>query len=307
MNNSAWFVSLGSQFVTTSARRELHQRLIAEQIDAAPNVEAERKAIVLAGPPGAGKSTRLNEILGAQRDKYLVIDADEFKQGLLHEALDDGTYESWIKPEQIHERQRAGERFFPLELASLVHEESSMLAGKLRETALGQGTNIVVDTVLSSDASAQALGRQLTAAGYSVEVIDVEVPFEISESRIAQRWQQSYESALKSGDGLGGRWVPSEYARGVFDGADGRSKPEIAAEVLAHNCPNVMRYRVYRTTQEATDQVPAVGGWEKDLSRVKAGGPLLDSALAAIAKRVAVARPQRAAGKRPPSTDLGRG
>ena len=272
VNNRDWFVAMGAgRWVPTSARRELHQSLVTQQFDAAPDARIGRKAIVLAGPPGAGKSTRLNEILGPKRDQFLVIDADEFKQGLLHEALRDGSYESWIKSEQIRKREVAGEQFFPLELASLVHEESSLLAGKLRETGLGQGTNVVIDTVLSSEASAQALGRQLTAAGYEVEVIDVEVPYEISESRIAKRWQQSYEGALEHGEGLGGRWVPSEYARSVFDGPDGRSKPEVAAEGLATNCANVMRYRVHRTTQEATTAAPAVGAWEKDLSRTKVG------------------------------------
>lgn len=107
----------------------------------------------------------MHKVLGSERDHYLVIDADEFKQLLLHEAQRDGTYETLIKPDEIRNREAHGEQFFPLELSSLVHEESSLLAKAQRERAIEQGKNIVVDTVLSSEHSAQRLGQQLTEAG----------------------------------------------------------------------------------------------------------------------------------------------
>lgn len=161
--------------------------------------------------------------------KFLVVDADEFKAALLEQAIVDGSYEDFIKRPEIHEREAAGERFYPMELASLVHEESSMLASRMRREAMDSGTNLVVDTVLSSERSAVALGQQLEASGYEVQVIDVEVPYEISEGRIYGRWQKAYEAALDGdSEGLGGRWVPSEYARSVFngpDGPDGKSNP----------------------------------------------------------------------------------
>ena len=120
---------------------------------------------MLAGPPGAGKSTVLADVLGERRGKYLVIDADEFKRSLLREAQTDGSYEQWLMPAAIREREAQGERFFPLELASLVHEESSHLAKSLRADAIAAGDNIVIDTVLSNEADALALGQVLTKAG----------------------------------------------------------------------------------------------------------------------------------------------
>ena len=147
--NPRWFRqgSVGPQ--PRYARDQLHGRLIAEYLAARPDIRYERRAIVLAGPPGAGKSTVLQEVLGGVSEAWLTVDADEFKRALLQAAIDDGTYEGIIKPAAIHEREAAGEKFYPLELASLVHEESSMLAKRLRRQVIAEGMNVVVDTVLS--------------------------------------------------------------------------------------------------------------------------------------------------------------
>jgi hypothetical protein len=209
--------------------------------------------------------------LGAARIAWLTIDADDFKRRLLMEAIADGTYEGTIKPSAVREREALGERFYPLELASLVHEESSRLAKHLQDQAIVQGFNIVIDTVLSSRDSANRLGRDLAAVGYSIEVIDVEVPYELSEARISRRWREAYENAGSSGDALGGRWVPSEYARSVYAGTGGRSRPEIVSQYLATTCPAVMRYRRYRTLAEGTERLTEV-----DKVRVVKGAPLTD-------------------------------
>lgn len=291
-NNPAWWVD-GEPTLT---RDRLHERLIDEARAAAPDVEQQRRAIVLAGPPGAGKSTVLTDVLGEHRRKYLVIDADEFKRSLLREAQADGSYDQWLIPAAIREREAQGERFYPLELASLVHEESSYLAQRLREDAIAAGENIVIDTVLSDESKALALGQRLHEAGYDVRVIDVEVPYELSEARIRARWEHAYTTALEGGDSLGGRWVPSEYARDVFDGPDGSSKPEAAARVLAEQCPAVGRYRVFRTTVDEAraadaDGRPAQATVEVDKSRSSRSAALIDTALARTQQRAAVARP----------------
>jgi len=216
MNNPAWFRPATG---ITAERTALHDRLIAEYKERHAQARHDQQAIVLAGPPGAGKSTVLRtEVLGADQAAWLTIDADEFKRALLREAIADGSYDAFIKPAQVKQREAAGERFFPLELASLVHEESSMLAKRLQREAIAEGTNVVIDTVLSKPDQAVSLGERFAAAGYTVEVVDVEVPFELSAARIEKRWHESYEEALETGDGLGGRWVPSEYAREVFFG-----------------------------------------------------------------------------------------
>jgi len=278
-NNPAWWVD----GAPTPTRDRLHERLIEEVRNGAPGVRQQRRAIVLAGPPGAGKSEVRKKILGAKDREYLSIDADEFKELLLREAQADGSYEQWIVPPRIRELEAAGERFYPLELAALVHEESSYLAKTLRRDAIGEGDNIVIDTVLSDATDAVALGMQLSEAGYDISVIDVEVPYEVSEQRIRQRWEKKYAEALRGeGDDLGGRWVPSEYAREVFDGEGGQSKPATAARALAEQCPAVRRYQVYWTTAEEAANAQAQGRLaqprlEVDKTRSEPGAALVDT------------------------------
>ena len=279
VNNGEWFDRVAGM---SAARVGVHDSLIDAHRAAAAGVAQDRKAIVLAGPPGAGKSTVLSGVLGPDADKWMVIDADYFKAKLLDQALEDGTFDGFLKPDEVRAFEEAGDRFFPLELASLVHEESSLLAVRAREEAIRRGDNIVIDSVLSVPAKAEALGAVLNAAGYSVRVVDVETSFEISAARIAARWREQYVAAL-NGDPdamLGGRWVPSEYPRVLFtdDGVTARSRE--SARLLAQTCPAVTRYEVH--VVEAIDGRPVK---ISDLARTHVGGALVEASLAETARR----------------------
>ncbi len=261
----------------TPSRDRLHRRLLEEVRLAAPDVKQESRALILAGPPGAGKGAIKEMVLGDEMLHFLNIDADDFKRLLLDEAQADGSYETWLVPDEVRQLENAGEQFFPLELASLVHEESSYLAKALRLDAIQAGDNIIIDAVLAGEATALALGDLLAEADYNVEVVDVEVPFELSEQRIQSRWMKSYENALNGvGTELGGRWVPSEYSRDVFSGPDGRSKPEAIARSLAEKCDAVIRYRVYRTGMDQAYKQNAIPVLEVHKERAQRGASLVD-------------------------------
>lgn len=274
IQNPDWFVGGNVQYARPE-RLDLHERLLQEHRDEHPGVRQDRRAIVLAGPPGAGKSTHLTQRLGLEKSRWLRIDADDFKVKLLEAAQADGSFEGFLKPQAVAEREAAGEKFYPLELASLVHEESSHLAKLARERALLDGTNVVVDSVLSNPQKAEILGWQLEAAGYTVEVLDVEVPFEVSEAGIRSRWRQEYSIAMSGDESLGGRWVPSQYARDVFDPATGRARSQESAERLATTCDSVLTYRRYwREAENAPSNI------EVDKVRLNPGGQLMPRHLA---------------------------
>lgn len=251
----------------TPAREALHERITAELLAEVPTVEFSRLALVMAGPPGAGKGSIRRHILGEDEEKFLVVDADKFKEKLLEAAVADGSFEDWIKPDEIRELEARGEVFYPLEFAALVHEESSYLATQLRDDEMERGTNLVIDTVLADPAKAVALGEQLEAAGYGVRVVDVEVPYEVSEARIRQRWKERYAEAVAGRDVLGGRWVPSTYAREVYAGPGRSSMPRESARRLAEECQAVTHYRVYFTSPEEAKKVTAVPTLEVNQAR----------------------------------------
>jgi chloramphenicol 3-O-phosphotransferase len=263
--NPAWFVG-GDPDLPTPSRLGLWRELLAEAEAGWVRAGRRRRGIVLAGPPGAGKTTVLGEVLGGEAHRWAVVDADRFKVALLRRALADGSYEGFLKPGAVRAAEASGEVFRPLELAPLVHEESGALARASRDRAIGGGLDLVVDTVLSDARAAVRLGQRLDAAGYSLEVIDVEVPYDLSRRRVTERWRQAWADP---GDALGGRWVPSDYTRSVFDDATGRTRSQRAAELLGRACPAVTRLRRYWTEAAGSERV-----LEVDLTRDRPGGPL---------------------------------
>lgn len=271
----------------TPMREELQEQILQDCRDRLEgDVGHDSRAIVLAGPPGAGKSRILNEVIGApgsdQRSQWLEIDPDEIKTLLLDAATQDGSYETFIKPPAVRELEAQGERFFPLDFAALVHEESSTLAKIAREEAIRTGANVVIDSVLSNPSAAVELGRTLERAGYTVEVVDVEVPYELSQTRIAQRWRGAYTQALE-GDPQhrhGGRWVPEDYARSVYASDGPRALSQESATALASSCPAVVRYRRYWTQDQNTPMRV-----EADKGRFQRGGDLVDHSLISARNR----------------------
>ncbi len=97
--------------------------------------------------------------------------------------------------------------------------------------------------------AAVELGHQLERAGYRVDVVDVEVPYDVSAARIAQRWRGAYTKALQGDPEYrhGGRWVPEDYARSVYAGEGSRAISQESAERVAHECGNVTSFRRFWT------------------------------------------------------------
>ncbi|WP_427136760.1 zeta toxin family protein [Pseudarthrobacter sp. S9] len=307
--NPEWFnVRRGTPL---DVRRQVHTEILARFTESHPEVRKDKKAIVLAGPPGVGKSTAQNALIKEKRtqpEHWLVINADDFKDLLLEQARQDGSYDSYLVPDEVHKLETAGEKFYPRELAALVHNESSILSKKATNEAVKRGDNVIIDGTLGNEKQARMLLDKLAAAGYDVMVADVETTQEFSEARTLGRWQRGY---LASENGtaedpsdveLGGRWVPQSFPASLFTTPeDKESKCAANAAAVAADYGCVSEYVVYRVTDQHSGPV-----LESKHGRTKPNGPLVDGDTLAAVRTAATARTGPAKGRPSTSRDLGR-
>lgn len=181
-------------------------------------------AILLAGPPGSGKSTAKREVFGEIEGKpadtsitsglppsdFVLIDVDEIKTSLINQARTDGSLDTFIKPEQVKELEHQGEIFSDLDFASLVHNESSLIGNNAKRQAIKQRCHIVFDQVCASSRQTQTLVNKLAEAGYSVRVVELQATRELSEKSIFNRYRRD-----QAEHGTG-RYVPTEVLSSVY-------------------------------------------------------------------------------------------
>lgn len=261
-------------------RRRLHNEIVASYIASRPKVRRDKRAIVLAGPPGVGKTTGQDGLIqatGTQEEHWLLINADDFKDLLLQQAGQDGSYDSYLVPDEVRTLEAAGEKFYPRELAALVHKESSILAKKARNEALESGMNVIIDGTLGNEKQAKILLDRLQAANYDVQIADVETTQSITEARSMDRWERGYlaaENGTATGIDaeLGGRWVPQSFAASLFNEPnDTESICASNAAAIAANYGCVSKFQVYRVADK--DAGPKL---ETTRGRAKSGGLLVD-------------------------------
>lgn len=244
---------------------------------------------------------------GIPFDRWRIIDADYFKDRLLEHAIRDKSLWSAIAPADVRSRMADDERFYPLELASLVHEESSLLARAARSDAITAGENVVIDTVLSDPSTALSIGAQLRAAGYQVTVVEVEVGRDESIARTQTRWRDGYVAAeTGTGAPLGGRWVPEELPASLYEDGQTDSGCRAAASGLARDQGAVIRYEEHRVDPTGAPVLEAEyrrPGVDQKLERVSAAAASYPTSPAASlnARR---GRPD--SGRHGPGNDLSR-
>jgi len=140
-------------------------------------IVAGKRAIIVLGPPAAGKSSIANPI--ARKHNAAIIDADEAKK---------------FMPEFAEGRG-----------ANAVHEESAQIAEVALAQALGDGINVVIPKVGGNDKSIKKLIERLRNYDYEIDVVGMDVKPEVAMSRMIQRFINT------------GRYVPYNYLKSVGD------------------------------------------------------------------------------------------
>ncbi len=265
VNKRRWFRSVDGVRTPTIARLRLHEQILDEWRVSNPEVVRERSAILMAGPPGAGKSSTHERLFhGRDQRQWRELDADIFKRYLLEAAVADGTLQELLPPEL---RSQPGEAslFYPFELSALVHRESTdFLFAAAERDAVARGENLIIDGTLAWKSHAERLVSDLGQAGYTIQVVDVEAPKGVAAERIVARWRLGFLEALNEPTDpaaqLGGRWVPATAVDSLFtefrepDKAPlhGKSVTEVNALEVSEASISVTQYDLYRT--EVVDQ-----------------------------------------------------
>ncbi|GAF48808.1 zeta toxin family protein [Rhodococcus wratislaviensis] len=287
INDRRYFRRIKGEPIPTRVRLRLHERILADWRSSRTQVRRDRVAILMAGPPGAGKSTAQTHLVGEHPQGWRHLDADEFKLRLLAIAVADGSLQQLL-PEEYRAKPGQPSRLYPNELSALVHIESNLLLERAVTESLSVGENVIIDGTMAWKPWVTELVTRLERERYTIHVADVEASREIATARIVHRWQQGLTAALTTSDadpaaGMGGRWLPVSAVDRLFtdtrlpDGKPlhGRSVSEVNAREVSDESPAVTRYDLYRTL--AVDRGP-----EHLERRERTGGGKLELAWSAI-------------------------
>lgn len=169
----------------SAERAKVHESLIDEAVNKVERANPKHKfAILTMGGPGSGKSSLTSGVDGAVAVK---TDPDAIKEKLPE-------WKSMTRPESTWRNA-----------AWSLHEESTYVARKIRDRAIGDGKNLVIDgTGRDSDMMLDQI-RNLKAEGYKISVVYAHLSAENGLARAKNRSEGS------------GRYVPDDVVRNVYD------------------------------------------------------------------------------------------
>ncbi|MGP9528874.1 zeta toxin family protein [Glutamicibacter sp. AOP5-A2-18] len=214
LNRASPRASYQPELPTTESRLRLQRELLDKFFeDGQPDVENDGKAIVTftAGPPGAGKSTAVND-LHLAGDGWRVIDPDDIKLSILEADNRCGVFDDLLSIELPD-----GHPLMLNELCSLVHDESVFLAGLLLERSLEAQENVVVEGTFSWPRLKEKYMRLLVGNDYRrVNLIDIEVEQEQCLSSAYERWAKGRIDTIEGQITGGGRFTPRDAITSIF-------------------------------------------------------------------------------------------
>jgi len=191
-------------------RIRLHRVLIEQFLGLNTGVVVDGlAAVVTAGPPAVGKSTRLGQL--GYETTWRRIDPDVFKVMLIKHDSDNGALD--IPREAATLALADGRGITPLELSGLYHRESTVVADKAQQMRMAAHENVIIEGTLSWDQLAFQLIVDLVTHDYErLDVVLVEASLETALEQALQRWWQERQRG-----GLGGRFTPAAAIRSLYE------------------------------------------------------------------------------------------
>lgn len=144
-------------------------------------------AVIMMGGPGSGKSSTTK---GMDFNNFVSVDPDAVKAKI--PEYQEGTNSN----EDGSERAPGGDR--ALNAAFMAHEESSDVAGMVRDQAINDRKNVLLDGTGKNLEKMQEQVRRLAKAGYNIKLVMPHIDVNEGKRRAAKRAKSS------------GRWVPME-------------------------------------------------------------------------------------------------
>lgn len=171
-------------------REQLHRQIVDEIIKENAHVPKEARSVIMGGLPGSGKSSMLKENDTIDKHDFVTINPDDIKERLIaHDALPDHPLVEGLKP---------------MEMAGLIHEESSKIAYDLATRVSADGTNCIWDITMASQEQADKRINELkddTGPVYHVTALFSDVTTEIAKERALKRYTDEMDTPM------GGRYV----------------------------------------------------------------------------------------------------
>jgi predicted ABC-type ATPase len=218
LNTDCVYTINGAGEAWLEEREHLHDAIIEDLYAMAADVPCDFKAIVAGGLGGAGKTTVLTQHAGIDLSQYLMINPDDIKEEMARRGM---------IPEI--------DGLSPMEASELAHEESSHLAKRLAHRAQADGKNLIWDVTMSSENSTAGRIDNLRKADYTqVDGLFVDISVETSIKRMESRHREGQDE-WRTGNGLGGRYVPPEIVESQADpqwGSKNRKNYEAMKERL---------------------------------------------------------------------------
>jgi len=268
VSNRDWYTDGGRP---TEERLQLHNRLIAEFEAEAPGIRQNRQAVVVVGPPGAGKSGVSADIFADTQtgpDEWRRIDPDDFRDRLALAMQKDGSI-SRVVPPEVRSLQPSAR-----ELSSQLFVESAKLAARAQIAAMARGDNLIIEGAYADEKRLDDVVKTLEKKGYDVHLATVDVTQDDAMARTQERYRTEALKATQPGaegkQALGGRFVSAASLAGHFD-EQGMPKATESARTVAAQRAGVQSVRQYTVaTADAAAQLTSFAQRQRGLQPVDA-------------------------------------